>query len=267
MKLGQKLLLLYCAFLSIFIAFGSVTFAIESGNFFTAILFLPVIAHFVLVIFTPHRQLRLLLAYNFILTTIMAVTGFVGARSEPQIISAAFFTPLAIYFWQFVIPKKGHQIPVNNLGFEILQVVPARAPRLKKIPQEEKPGRHFDVDRRMFLKLIGSAGMTLFLFSVFTKKAEASFFGSVPGPGTVALKDTTGTLVDPAIKQPTDGYKISEIDDSSPAYYGFIEKTGKWFIMKEDSSGAYRYTKGDSSFSTNWTSRASLTYDYFDAIF
>ena len=41
-------------------------------------------------------------------------------------------------------------------------------------------------------------------------------------------------------------------------YYGFVDKTGAWFIMKEESSGAYRYTKGDSNFSTNWTTRNSL---------
>ena len=109
--------------------------------------------------------------------------------------------------------------------------------------------------------------ISLFLFSVFTQKAHGAFFGSVPGPGTVSLKDTSGAQIDPAIKTPTDGYKISQIDDSSPAFYGFIDKTGAWFIMKEDSTGAYRYAKGSSSFSTNWTNRAILSYDYFDAIF
>jgi hypothetical protein len=37
--------------------------------------------------------------------------------------------------------------------------------------------------------------------------------------------------------------------------------------MSEDSSSNFRYTKGSSSFSTNWTGRAGLTYDYFDSVF
>ena len=130
----------------------------------------------------------------------------------------------------------------------------------------------------MFLKLIGSAGMSLFFYSLVTKRGEAAFFGSVPGPGTVALKDTTGTKIDPAIKQPTDGYRINQLDDTSSAtysYYGFTNKDGDWFIMRETTSGAnagdYRYYKkkpADGSFSTEWLNRATLSpYDYFDAIF
>ena len=119
----------------------------------------------------------------------------------------------------------------------------------------------------MFLKLIGSAGLSLFMFTLFTKRAEAAFFGSVPGPGTVSIKDSAGNKIDPSEKQPTDGYKITELDDSVPAYYGFINKDGAWFIQKEDSNGSYRYTKGPSGFTTSWTNRASLTYDYFDNVF
>ncbi len=104
--------------------------------------------------------------------------------------------------------------------------------------------------------------------AMFTKKAQAAFFGSVPGPGTVAIKNSAGVQIDPAEAHPTDGYEITEIDDtSSPAYYGFLKKNGYWYIMKEDSTGAYRYSKGTTAFTTNWTNRASLTYDYFNSIF
>ena len=141
-------------------------------------------------------------------------------------------------------------------------------PKVDKTESGEVIEEDVDNDRRVFLKIIASAGAGLFMMSVFTKKTHAAFFGSVPGPGTIAVKDSTGAVIDPAIKTPTDGYKISEIDDaSSPAYYGFVDKTGAWFVMKEDSSGAYRYVKGNSNFSSNWTNRASLTYGYFDEIF
>lgn len=125
-----------------------------------------------------------------------------------------------------------------------------------------------DLDRRMFLKLIGSAGITAFLFSIFTDKSHAAFFGSMPGPGTIAIKDSNGTVIDPSEKQPTDGYNISQVDDGITAsYYGFVHRTGAWYIQKEDATGNYRYTKGPSDFATNWTNRTSLTYDYFDNIF
>src|SRR3990167_9057460 len=119
----------------------------------------------------------------------------------------------------------------------------------------------------IFFRLIGSAGVSVFLLSIFTGKAEAAFFGSNPGPGTVGIKDSTGTLIDPSEKKPTDGYNISQIDDAIPSYYGYVNKDGAWYIIKEDATGAYRYVKGTSSFSTNWTDRAVLTYDYFNSIF
>ncbi len=208
--------------------------------------------------------------YSFIVISIMTVVGFVGASTIPQLISAVLFFPLAAYFWLLVFPKRTKPVP-SELILEVPSVNLKKKARkeeainLKKVPPR-KSG--YDIDRRMFLKLIGSAGLSIFFLSIFTKKAEAAFFGSVPGPGTVAIKDTTGVQIDPAIKSPTDGYKISQIDDSTPSYYGFVNKGGLWFIMKEDtSSGNYRYTKGTTGFSTNWTNRASLTYDYFNVVF
>ncbi len=96
---------------------------------------------------------------------------------------------------------------------------------------------------------------------------DGAFLGSVPGPGTVAIKDSSDAKIDPAIKSPTDSYGVTEIDDSTPAYYGFVNKEGAWYITREDSTGSYRYYKGTNNFSANWSGRASLTYNYFDAIF
>lgn len=135
--------------------------------------------------------------------------------------------------------------------------------------EESLSGGIKDLNRRQFLKLLGGSSVGIIALSLFfPQKASAAFFGSVPGPGTVSLKDSSGNQIDPAEKEPTDGYRISEIDDSSlPSYYGFVDKDSNWYIAKEDSSGSYRYVRGASSFSTNWTNRASLTYDYFDSIF
>ncbi len=197
---------------------------------------------------------RILVYYNFIVVAAMVTAGWLAAQSIPELVSAALFSPLAIYFLLQALPRRNHSIRLPEIK-QPLTATPLAAPR------------SFDFDRRAFLKLIGSAGISIFVFSLFTKRAEAAFFGSVPGPGTVALKDTAGAQIDPAVKQPTDGYKVNQIDDASPAYYGFTKKGGAWFIMKEDSSGNYRYTKGASGFPTNWTNRASLTYDYYDNIF
>jgi hypothetical protein len=125
-----------------------------------------------------------------------------------------------------------------------------------------------DINRRLFLKLIGGAGVSVFLMSIFTDKAHASFFGSMPVPGAMTIKDSSGAAIDPAEKQPTDGYEISEIDDAaSPAYYGFVHKTGAWYISREDETGSYRYTSGTNDFPSNWALRPTLTYDYFDNVF
>lgn len=66
-------------------------------------------------------------------------------------------------------------------------------------------------------------------------------------------------------------YKINDVDaDTSPNYYGFTDKDGNWFILKETlSAGAdtYRYVKGSSNYTTNWTARVGLSYDYYYNVF
>ena len=213
--------------------------------------------------------------YGFIITSIMLIAGFISSTAYPQLISAALFIPLTLYFLKLVFPKKRHKLvfyeqtlkeemPIKHKKTNTKdEDIALEGEEVTELPEE----KGFDVDRRAFLKLVGSAGISLFVFSLFTKKAHAAFFGSVPGPGTVALKDTSGVQIDPAQNHPTDGYKISQIDDSSPAYYGFTNKDAAWFIMQEDSGGTYRYAKGSSNFPTNWTGRAGLTYDYFHNVF
>jgi len=105
------------------------------------------------------------------------------------------------------------------------------------------------------------------------REAGAAFFGSVPGPGTVALKDTAGNQIDPAEKYPTSGYGITEIDDDGTTlYYGFVDKGGAWYILKETEAvgeeSSYRYVKGATDFSTEWGDRKTRTdYGYFDQAF
>lgn len=190
----------------------------------------------------------------------MMVSGVLSSSNYLELTTAILFSPLALYFFLLVLPKTSKAVSTIDIAKPIVEAVPEV---LKKVKNPD-----YDPERRKFLKLIGAAGGSLFLMTIFTRSAEASFFGSMPGPGTLALKNTSGVKIDPAEKKPTDGYNITEVDDSgSDTYYGFINKDGNWYIQKETPSGAYRYVKGNSDFATNWTNKASLTYDYFNNVF
>lgn len=203
--------------------------------------------------------------------SIMATIGFVSATSLAQLVSAMLFYPVFAYFLLSVLPRGSHAIEMPEIAkLKVKKRKKKREEKVEELPLEPDPEplpNVRDIDKRAFIKLIGSAGLSVFMLSLFTKNAQAAFFGSVPGPGTVALKDSSGNQIDPAEKQPRDGYSIAQLDDSVPAFYGFTNKEGAWFIMREDASGNYRYAAGSSDFATSWTNRASLTYDYFENVF
>lgn len=210
---------------------------------------------------------RILVFYCFFVCLFLMVAGLFSAKDSTQLFNSFIYLPLIFYFGtrllHFVkkpVPKVVKKKEVNLLT-SIADTEQAIEPEIVAgVP---------DNDKRLFLKLIGSTGFSLLLMALFTKKAQASFFGSAPlGPGVVGVKDLAGNRINPAEKNPTDGYEITNIDDTgTPAYYGFVKSTGAWYIMEEGATGAYRYAKGDTSFSTNWTIRSSLTYDYFNNIF
>lgn len=281
MKTAQKILkgilFIYSSIFTAVIILGAASSGIKSGNYLLPVLAIPFAIYFLFVILKIKRGRKILLFYSLTVTGLMTVSGLKSATTLSEFGTSFLFLPITFYFFIDAFPKRGRkkakkikqEISLLDIipGTEINDGKPIDLKKVEDLYPVEKFGKNFELDRRMFLKLIGSAGISLFLFAVFTKRAQGAFFGSVPGPGTVSVKDTTGAQIDPAIKQPTDGYRINQLDDSSPAYYGFTDKSGAWYIMKEDSSGNYRYAKGASSFSTNWTGRAGLTYDYFDVIF
>lgn len=216
---------------------------------------------------------KLLTYYSFITVSLMVITSFLNAQDLAQVIVAVFFYPLAVYFWLSVFPRKQQALVLIKKN-QILKA--GNGKKIKSTKAEIIEGEivkpeesDIDSNRRMFLKLIGSAGASVFFFSLFTKKAEAAFFGSVPGPGTVAVKNIAGEKIDPSEKQPTDGYRIARIDDSTPAYYGYVNKDGGWFIMREEADGTYKYARGASGFLANgWGIRnTTLEYDDFDEVF
>lgn len=63
-------------------------------------------------------------------------------------------------------------------------------------------------------------------------------------------------------------YHINDLDDTAvPKYYGFENKDGAWYIMRESPAKSYRYASGSSNYSTAWTNRASQTYTIFSGAF
>lgn len=197
----------------------------------------------------------LLLIYNFLSTTLLSISTLFLSKSFVGIIISLFYLPYPIYFFLTI-----------SHWFKKLKLV---HPNSTPITVSTIKNSTVDPHRRQFLKMLGGTSLSLIFLSLLNpKQASAAFFGSVPGPGTVSLKDATGVKINPAEKQATDGYKISQIDDGDyPYYYGYINQSGAWYIMREDEENAYRYAKGDNNFSTNWVGRALLTYDYFDSIF
>lgn len=73
---------------------------------------------------------------------------------------------------------------------------------------------------------------------------------------------------------PLVGYQPSDIEESTTSYFGFVKANGFWYIMRQSSTGAYRYVRGGPDdenggglYSDAWADRANLTYDYFYKVF
>jgi hypothetical protein len=64
-------------------------------------------------------------------------------------------------------------------------------------------------------------------------------------------------------------FNVSDTDDAGDTkYYGFLRANGNWYIMREVTSAkTFRYCQGESGYTTAWTGRAGLTFDYFDVVF
>lgn len=68
---------------------------------------------------------------------------------------------------------------------------------------------------------------------------------------------------------PRVGYEASDQDAASnPKYYGFLNVSGRFTILKQDTSaGTFRYYAGKSGYASAWASRASLAFDYLDTAY
>lgn len=199
---------------------------------------------------------------GFALACVVVIFTFVSATTYAQLaLAALLYPPLLFFAYKF--------LPIIN-GKSSSRKAPSRPVSPPHDRETVHPHKSdiviSDLDKRAFLKLIGSTGIFFFLISIFGRRIESlifgqsqlqpSFLGNPPAPQTAPTAS------------PTDGYTISEIDDRVVGYYGFVNQKGGWFIMQEDSNtGSFRYAKGDSNFPQNWEDREGLKYDYFHDVF
>ena len=158
--------------------------------------------------------------------------------------------------------------PIVNVPAPIVNIEPTIIP---EFPKE--------------MEVKGLKGIIEKIVKVFTGKLKVSLIDSeLKEPLPVMLMDAEGKPYKASMSvvsrggggnttqlNPLDVYSISDKDDdASPNYFGFLDKDGNWYILKETISAGndtYRYTKGVSDYATNWTNRASLTYQNFNAVF
>lgn len=80
--------------------------------------------------------------------------------------------------------------------------------------------------------------------------------------------DVSSTNPLPVLVADLENYKISDVAIGDPiSYYGYVDKDENWYIQQDTGGTAFRYFKGSTDYTTNWTNRAGLAYDYFYAIF
>lgn len=205
---------------------------------------------------------RLLLTnLSFVMALAVVIATFITAKTYTQLGIAIILYPLLAFFAYKVFADTIWRSPSTKTVTYVHPLLKV-AETVEDVKKENVGVA--DIDKRLFLKLIGATGLSFFLISIFGRRVESWLFGQ--NLGTQPAPSAGKTIA--AAASPTDGYTISETDDSIVGYYGFINKEGAWFIMKRDQdSGSFRYVKGASDFPKNWKNRENLKYDYFYNIF
>lgn len=202
---------------------------------------------------------------GFMLFGLLVVMVFVTSKTYTQLgVGSLLYVPLALFGLK-IFPRRGSKYPEE--ATQISTKVATKSEPVAEVVTAE-PVDVKDIDKRAFLKLVGVAGLSYFLFSLLGRRAAGPFFGKSLGSEATQLTDSEGHKVNPAERQLTDGYSISEIDDNIISYYGFTNKDGAWIIMREDTAtSSFRYAKGDSQFPETWNNRDKMGYDYYHNVF
>jgi len=266
MKIIRKVLGVYS-----FIFIVTITIASVKDRWVSFLFILPILFHFLLR-FRRHRTtngFRVLdtavSLYGLLFALLFFWVTLFSARNLREIAFALSYVPLVMYFTLSIKFFFKRKIQIS----ESRAIVLVRDERAK------------DEARRKFIKILAGVGLSTFLlYLINPKKAGGAFFGSIPGPGTIYIKDSGGAKIDPAIKSPTDSYGIANVDEAAyPHYYGFVHYNGTaWYILKETSDGVYTYASNVNNtsptfiYANAWTNRAAApttgpTYTSFDSAF
>lgn len=256
----KKILLKILAIYDLFIISALVIVALKSarsfGQVFLGFLFLPIFFFFTMEIKKKIFKFRgLLIGYGLVLGIIATVANLMSIRNWGDLWLNLILIPLPIYFVLSVKKHKKNEVIESEI-----------------VNEEEKI--EVDNSKRKFLKLLTSTGLaTVILYFLNAKKTQAAFFGSVPGSGTISIKDSGGNKINPAVNSPTDGFGIVNVDDAAyPNFYGFVNKDGNWYIQKENENGSFDFANinnnpSKTTYGTAWSDRESLTFNSFDVAF
>lgn len=205
---------------------------------------------------------------TFVLACFFVAWVFTTATTYFQLAAGIFIYPLFVIFAYKIFSDKMRNYPPKISPSAVSHTARAE----KKAEQDDKSNIHIaDIDKRVFLKLIGSTGLTFLLYSLFSKRGEDIFFKTLPRQERqekIAIADLEGKQINPAQSYPLDGYKIAEIENEITSFYGFMNKEGSWYVLKLDTvTGSFRYARGTKNFPPAWKNRENLEYGYFNDMF
>lgn len=194
---------------------------------------------------------------GFIIASLLVILVFVTSKTYSQLALGMILYPMLVYAAYKFFSNESWRVPV----------ITVQIPAIKAKTHTVHPEKVADANKRTFLKLVGAAGVSLLVYSIFSRKIDLTSLGSgVAGLGSLGNKKID--LASSSDSEPMAGYKVSEIDENVITYYGFTNKDGDWIIMRENTeNNSFRYAQGDSDYPSNWANREKLKYDYFDKVF
>ncbi len=153
---------------------------------------------------------------GFLGASTLSVWVFVTADTYIQLIAASVLYMLIVFTaYKFFVSRKSEASASVQAGFIPNTSTAASAatnttndaqPETVQVEKEKENISITDIDKRVFLKLIGATGLSFFLYSILSKRSETTFFGKASEPGTTSLEDSSGKTINPAEHQPTDSY-------------------------------------------------------------
>lgn len=206
---------------------------------------------------------RIFTIWSFAVATCIVVAIFITATTLSQLAFAVILYPLLVY------------IAYKAFLDQRLDARIKSAVHSKSIDPLKDSIEISDDDRRVFLKLVGSTGIFLFIYSLLNigKKPQSVISNKLVKLGNHTLGSDfpgfdAGSTEEKSLDQLIAGYKIAEVDNNDVSYYGFIDIRGAWYIMQADTGvGSFRYVRGEAGFPENWANRKKLKYDYLDKVF